>query len=199
MKRTTRAFLKALPLLLLGAPLLTVLVQRANALQAPSWYDPDKRGAKVLGHVPLDIAQFKDALFRENEGRRYLYIQDSGSRQVTIVDVTSRHKPKIAGSIQVPTDAMLSEITFKGDVAIVTDAKPPTPAKTPQPAAENITIWDYSKPGSPRVSQTFTGVKRVISGQANVVYVLDSQGLWIVQIYDQERRDWDYYVDHIGG
>jgi hypothetical protein len=183
----------------MGAPLATVLVQRAHAQETPSWYDPDERGAKVLGHVPMDVSQFKDALFRETEGRRYLYIQNSGSRQVTIVDVTSRRKPKLAGSINVPTDATLSEIIFKGDVGIVSDAKPSTSAKTPQPVAENITIWDFSKPGAPRVSQTFTGVKKVISGQANVVYVLDSRGLWIVQVYSQEMRDWDYYVDHIGG
>jgi hypothetical protein len=203
-KRIAGSFLRVLPLLLLSGPALTVLVHRANAQQAPSWYDPEQRGAKVMGHVPLDVSNFKDAVFRESEGRRYLYVQNSGSRQVTIIDVTSRRKPKILGSIDLPTDARLSDVSFKGDVAIVSDVTSPAAVSTTQPSttrasSENITIWDLSKPDAPQVSQRFTGVRKVIPGRSNAVYVVDSRGLWIVQIYNQEMRDWDYYVDHIGG
>lgn len=200
--RTVRWSMKGLFLLLLAAPLATVLVQRANAQQAPSWYDPEQRGAKILGHVSIDVSHFKDAVFLEREDRRYLYVQNIGSQQVAIIDVTSRRKPKMAGSIDLPTDAKLSQIAFKGDVAIVMDAKGSGTSTGPQPAdtnspVQNITVWDLSKPGTPQVSQHFTGVKKIISGRANVVYVVDSRGLWIVQIYDQQMRDWDYYVDHI--
>jgi len=179
-----------------------MLVQRANAQQAPSWYDPEQRGAKILGHVPIDVSHFKDAVFLEREDRRYLYVQYNGSQQVAIIDVTSRRKPKLAGSIDLPTNTKLSQIAFKGDIAIVTDTKGSETSAGPQPtdantSVQSITVWDLSKPGTPRVSQHFTGVKKIISGRADVVYVVDSRGLWIVQIYDQHMRDWDYYVDHI--
>jgi hypothetical protein len=101
-----------------------------------------------------------------------------------------------------PTNTKLSQIAFKGDIAIVTDTKGSETSAGPQPtdantSVQSITVWDLSKPGTPRVSQHFTGVKKIISGRADVVYVVDSRGLWIVQVYDQHMRDWDYYVDHI--
>lgn len=174
----------------------TIFLQRASAQQAPPGYDSEQQGAKVKGHLALDMSNFQDAILRDKNGRHYLYIQNGPSGEVAVVDVTSRGKPKITSSITLPKGARLNQAVFEGDVAILPGSARISP-KTPKSPPADVTIWDFSSPGAPKVAQKFTGVKQILNGPGHVVYVLDSQGLWIMQVYDQGMRDWDYYVDHI--
>lgn len=196
---TTKSFSYCwrLGLLLLAGFCITFLAPNAHARNSVGGQTSGDHGAKIMGHLPLDLNNFQDAVLREKGDHRFLYIQNSGSSQITIVDVSRRKKPKIAGTTTLGPGTSLTNADFEGDVAIVpSGGKAAVLAKTPP---SEISIWDYSKPGSPQLIKKFTGVKKVITGSGNIVYILDANGLTIVQVYDQQMRDWDYDTSHIGG
>jgi len=188
---------RELLILLLAGFCIPFLVPNANAQNSTGLQNGGDHGAKIMGQLPLDLINFQDAVLREKGGRRYLYIQDAGSNQITIVDVSRRKKPKISGTTTLGAGATLSNADFQGDVAIVPNGGKISVAPAKPPASE-ISIWDYSKPGSPQLVKKFTGVKKVISGSGNIVYLLDTNGLTIIQVYDQQMRDWDYDTSHLG-
>lgn len=182
---------------------LLVLAAICAALAAPcAWAhspsgrsDSQNQGARVMSHLPLDESSFQDAIYQERDGHRFLYIQNAGTSAVTIVDVTRRVKPKVAGSMTLPEGARLSDVRFQGDVVMVSNGG--TPAPSNKTDMGDVTIWDMSKPGAPKVVKHFNHVKKVLAGPGGIDYVLDADGLWVVQTYNQQMRDWDNYVDHI--
>jgi hypothetical protein len=191
------SYLRGLGLLLLAGICIACAVPSADAQSSAGVQNGGDHGAKIMGHLSLDLSNFRDAVLREKDGNRYLYIQNAGSNQVTIVNVSRRKKPKLAGTMTLSGDSSVSHVDFQGDVAIVASGNQ-SPPVTEKPSPSEVSIWDYSKPGSPQLVKKFTGVKKIISGSADIVYVLDSEGLTIVQVYDQQRRDWDYDTSHIG-
>jgi hypothetical protein len=156
------------------------------------------QGARVMSHLPLDESSFQDAIYRESGGHRYIYIQNAGSSAATIVDVTRRVKPKVTGTITLPGDAQLSNVSFQGDVIVVSSGAPATAAPAKEPSLGDVTIWDMTKPGAPKVVKQFNHVKKVISSPGGIDYVLDADGLWVVQTYSQQTRDWNNATSHIG-
>jgi hypothetical protein len=158
-------------------------------------------GARLMSHLSLDMAGFQNAILRETENHRYLYIQSADKGTLTVVDVSRRKKPKMVRSIDLPQGTTLENATFQGDVMLSggnRNAPAPPPAAHPSGDGHKLTVWDMSTPGSPKVVKQFNDVKKVIRGSGNIDYVLDANGLWIVQINSKEARDWNDYVDHIG-
>jgi len=190
---------RGLVLLLITGFGIASFAQNAGARKLPDQQNNGSHGAKIMGYLALDLNNFQDAVLREKGDHRYLYIQSAGSSQVTVVDVTRRKKPKLAGTRMLADGISLSDANFEGDVAIVPSGSNNSSAVPAKPTSSEISIWDYSKPGSPQLVKKFTGVKKVISGSGNIVYVLNSDGLTIIQVYDQQMRDWDYNTSHIGG
>jgi hypothetical protein len=182
-------------LLVLAGICLALAVPRAWAHRLSGSSDSQNQGARVMSHLALDENSFQDAIYQERGGHRFLYIQNAGTSAVTIVDVTRRRKPKVSGSISLPEGARLSDVRFQGDVIMVSNGG--VPAHAQDADMGDVTIWDMSKPGAPKVVKHFNHVKKVLSGPGGVDYVLDADGLWVVQTYNQQMRDWDNYVDHI--
>jgi hypothetical protein len=170
-------------------------VPRAWAHSASGFSDSYHQGARVMSHLPLDETSYQDAIYRESGGHRYIYIQNAGSTVATIVDVTRRGKPKVTGSISLPDGARLSEVSFQGDVIMVSSGAGAGHGE--QTDVGDVTIWDMSKQGTPKVVKHFNHVKKVFAGPSGVDYVLDADGLWVVQTYSQHTRDWDDYLDHL--
>jgi len=180
-----------------------VLAGICAALAGPgAWANPPAgsndsyhQGARVMSHLPLDENSYQDAIYRESGGHKYIYIQNTGSSVATIVDVTRRAKPKVTGSISLPDGARLSEVSFQGDVIMVSTGA--GAAHTNQNDVGDVTIWDMTKSGTPKVVKHFNNVKKVMAGPGGIDYVVDADGLWVVQTYSQHTRDWDDYLDHL--
>jgi hypothetical protein len=183
-------------LLMLAGICAALAAPGAWAHRPPEPSESQNQGAHVMSHLPLDESTFQDAIYRESGGHRYLYIQNAGSNAATIIDVSQRKKPKVTGSITLPEGARLSDATFQGDVVMVSSGGAPTHVE--EPTLRDITIWDISKPGAPKVVKHFNHVKKILSSSGGINYVLDADGLWVVQTFSQQMRDWDNYLDHLG-
>jgi len=65
-----------------------------------------------------------------------------------------------------------------GDLAIIagTDDSP----IRGNPSNDDLVLWDLSNPAAPRVVQKFSGVVKWLQDERNFIYVLNSDGLWVV-------------------
>jgi len=47
-------------------------------------------------------------------------------------------------------------------------------------STDDLVLWDLSNPAAPRVVQKFSGVVKWLQDERNFIYVLNSDGLWVV-------------------
>jgi hypothetical protein len=47
-------------------------------------------------------------------------------------------------------------------------------------STDDLVLWDLSNPVAPRVVQKFSGVVKWLQDERNFIYVLNSDGLWVV-------------------
>jgi hypothetical protein len=132
-------------------------------------------------HTNLKLNGFEDAYVRDNADGTYLYIQTAGSNQVNRVDVSNTKDPKVESPVTMPGNAKLDQTHFDNDVAITTTGGTAASQNSP---AQTVTLWDLTDPQNPRVALRFDGVRKAIPTWDDKLYVLDSDGLWIVQMYN---------------
>jgi len=156
---------------------ILALVSVISAIPAVAKNKPhDGTPSQIVAHLtfdgktPLDIA-----LDTTPGGKRYLYVQNSEGRGVSVIDVSEPSRPKSLKTITWLGDAQLSRLDFLGDVALGDASEAASPVD-----ARDFVVYDLSNPIEPRVAQRFTGVRRTIIDKDGFVYLLNGTGLWIL-------------------
>jgi hypothetical protein len=128
---------------------------------------------KVFAHIPLPGSPVRQIFYQEENGRRYLYLQQNV--HFTVVDVTDAQKPQIVD--RVATGGKLSEIDSGLAILVSSDQSGEGTVPT-----QTIKLMDMTDPKNPRTVKTFTGVTSIYSEDGrHLIYITNNEGLWIVK------------------
>jgi hypothetical protein len=160
---------------------------------APGDFYASYQQAKVIAHLPLS-GSAPTQMFLQHQGRKqYLYVQQSGKRGFSVVDVSKPKKPKLV------TNVPQRDITALGPgLAIIEKSQ----AKSDKDAAltgegsrgggsipQSVKVLDVSDPAHPRSVQTFNGVTSIATDNARgLLYVANGDGIWILSHQQYLRR-----------
>ena len=147
-------------------------------------------GSQIVAHIAFSGLSAVDMAMQEQVGdKRYLYVQHSRDEGISVVDITEPAKPKIVRVIPWPDPAVSSRMNVSGDLALITERDvPPANAAT---SKDDLVLWDLSNPATPQVVKKFSGVVRFLLDSHNFVYVLNSEGLWVISTPDHQPEKVD--------
>ena len=132
-----------------------------------------KEMTKVVAHIPLPGSAVRQIFFQEENGRRYLYLQQNV--HFTVVDVTDPDSPQIVDRAK--PGGKLTEVGAGLAIAVSSDQSGEGTVPT-----QTIKLMDMSDPKNPRSAKTFTGVTSMYSEDGrHLIYLANSEGLWIVK------------------
>jgi len=133
----------------------------------------------VLAHVPLPGSAVRQIFSEEENGKRYLILQQNV--HFTVLDVSDPKNPKI-----------VDRVAGKGRVADV-GAGLAISVQSDQPIQANVAtstvrLVDMSDPKNPRVVKTLTGVTSVYSEDGRqLIYMTNNDGLWVIKHFETFR------------
>jgi hypothetical protein len=141
--------------------------------------DNGKEMTKVVAHIPVRGSAVRQILFQEENGKRYLYLQQHV--HFTVVDVTDSDKPQIVD--RVASGGKLTDVGAGLAIAVSSDQSGEGTVPT-----QTVKLMDMSDPKNPRTVKTFTGVTSVFSEDGrHLIYVTNGEGLWIVKHFMTHR------------
>ena len=73
---------------------------------------------------------------------------------------------------------MSDRMSLAGDLAIIDETE--VTATQGGASGNELVLWDVSNPAAPKEVQKFSGVVKWLEDERNFIYVLNSDGLWIV-------------------
>ena len=179
-----------------AAALLTTVLLVALGSAAAKQHKPkvSPTTSQVVAHITFGGLSTVDMAMQEQVGnKRYLYVQHSSDQGVSVVDVTEPAKPKIVRVIPWPDPTVSSRMTLTENLALVTEREI-SQAHAPT-SNSDLVLWDLSNPAAPQVVKKFSGVVGVLRDGHNFVYVLNSEGLWVISTpnYEPEQADTSAY------
>jgi LVIVD repeat-containing protein len=131
----------------------------------------------------------KDTMQQPIGDKRYLYVQHSKDEGISVIDVSEPAKAKVIRVIPWPDPAVSSHMNVTGDLALITENEGfPVHAAT---SKDDLVLWDLSNPTAPQVVRKFSGVVRFLLDNRNFIYVLNSEGLWVISMPDREPEQVD--------
>ena len=145
---------------------------------------------QVVAHIDFSGLSTVDmAMHEQVDDKRYLYVQHSRDEGISVVDITEPSKPKVVRVIPWPDPAVSSHMNVTGNLALITERNvPPANAAT---SKDDLVLWDLSNPAAPQVVKKFSGVVRFLQDSHNFVYVLNSEGLWVISTPDHQPEQAD--------
>ena len=163
---------------------------------SPGDFYPSHTDAKVIAHLALSGASPRQMFLQQAGRKQYLYLQQPAQEGLTVVDVTKPTKPKIVSHV-VGEDLTLvssglaiaekpANSAAMGNSRAVEGAEG---ARGGGSIPESVRVLDVSDPAHPRTVQTFSGVTSVLPDTGrNLIYVANSQGIWILSHQQVLRR-----------
>ena len=134
--------------------------------------------ARIVAHISFSgLSSVDMALHTKGNDQYYLYVQHAKDEGVSIIDVGKPAKAKSLGVISWPDPAVSSRMVVTGDLAIISESET---LSWPGGQSSDLVLWDLSNPAAPRVVQKFTGVIKWLEDDRKFIYVLNSEGLWVV-------------------
>jgi len=128
---------------------------------------------KVVGHIPLPGSAVRQIFFQEENGRRYLYLQQNV--HFTVVDVTDPEKPQIVD--RVAPGGQLTEVGSGLAITVQSDKSGEGTVPT-----QTVRLMDMTDPKNPHTVKTFTGVTSIYSEDGrHLIYLTNGEGLSIVK------------------
>jgi hypothetical protein len=156
---------------------LVVTVSSATAKE----HKPKGSGteSQVVAHISFSGLSAVDmAMQKRVNDKYYIYVEHSKDQGISIVDISNPAQAKALGVIPWPDPAMSSRMNLAGDLAIIAESEVlPMHSRT---SDDDLVLWDLSNPAAPRVVQKFSGVVKWLQDERNFIYVLNSEGLWII-------------------
>jgi hypothetical protein len=73
-----------------------------------------------------------------------------------------------------------------GDVAIIRETDDLSVRASA--SKDEVVLWDLSNPTAPRELQRFSGVVKVLEDDRNFIYVLNTEGLWVISEPDRKPQ-----------
>ena len=138
--------------------------------------DPKNNGkemTKVVAHIPVPGSAVRQIFFQEENGKRYLYLQQNV--HFTVVDVTDPNKPQIVD--RVAPGGKLTDVEAGLAIAVSSDQSGEGTVPT-----QTVKLMDMSDPKNPRTAKTFTGVTSMFSEDGrHLIYLANGEGLWVVK------------------
>jgi hypothetical protein len=155
---------------------------------APAKDDPPRKPtdvpATVIAHLPLPQATGNQMLLQKEEGKQYLYVQQSSKQGFMVVDVSKPEKPNLLKRTAQPNQATagnLEMVTPQVAIAEAPDKKPTTLTSSNHPT-ETVRVLDLSDPRNPKTLQEFNGVTSLLpDGGHGLIYLTNDEGLWILR------------------
>ena len=155
-------------------------------LITPAWSkDHGAKAAPGPVHVVAEMhvpGSASDMTLHQNGGKSYLYVQLGSEPGVLVLDVTNPEKLKTVSTI--PAQTPEAGMSISGNLALV-GARQQNGAS---PSQANLTLWDISSPGKPRLVQQFSGVARILADDRGFIYVLNSAGLSVLVDSEQKQE-----------
>ena len=146
--------------------------------------------SQVVAHIAFSGLSTVDMAMHEQVGeKRYLYVQHSRDEGISVVDVTEPSKPKVIRVIPWPGPAVSSHMNVTGNLALITERE--VLRANAATSKDDLVLWDLSNPAAPQVVKRFSGVVRFLQDSHNFVYVLNSEGLWVISTPDHQPEQAD--------
>jgi hypothetical protein len=135
--------------------------------------------AHVVAHIPFTGLSAVDmAMQKKGSDKYYLYVQHSKGEGISIVDISKPAQPRAVGVIPWSDAAVSGRMSLSGDLAVIAESEV-LPVRGGR-SDHDLVVWDLSNPASPRVVQKFSGVVKWLQDERDFIYVLTSEGLWVV-------------------
>jgi len=163
--------------------ILSCCIVLATTVLAAPGSDANGHSAMVIAHLPLPGPSATQMLLQRQNGKLYLYVDQGGTQDVAVVDVTSPSRPNVVDHVAWPGDIADGEIQRVGSGLALSEvperhAMAPSTTRTPQ----TVTVVDLADPGHPLVLETFAGVTSTLPDTArNLIFIANSDGVWVVR------------------
>ena len=163
--------------------LLTVVLVVTNSISSASAKERKPKGSgaesRVVAHMSFSGLSAVDmAMQKKVNDKYYIYVEHPKDQGISIIDISNPAQPKALGVIPWPDPAMSSRMNLAGELAIIAESEVlPMYSRT---SDDDLVLWDLSNPTAPRVVQKFSGVVKWLQDERNFIYVLNSEGLWII-------------------
>jgi hypothetical protein len=164
----------------LGAALLTctVIAQAKKKNVKPPPKDPQDE-IEVVGHIPLNNGPVRRFLITKHYSGYYLYVEQEGGRNVTLIDVSKITQPVVLAHIAAtPDGGSGSLVAVAGTAALISEQT----ANAPVAASQTVRIMDFSNPEQPKVTREFMGVTAMSKDdQRGLIFLANAEGIWILR------------------
>lgn len=170
LRRTTVAMFAGAALMLISPAIFTAHTRAAAQGGAKGGI---VERTTVLTHISVPGSRVRQMFFQEEDGKRYLYLQQNV--HFTVVDVTDPKNPKI-----VERAAMGGKLQEVGTgLAIAIQSNNSDQASVP---TQSVRLLDLTDPKNPRTVKSFEGVTSIYSEDGRkLIYLANSDGLWVVK------------------
>jgi hypothetical protein len=142
---------------------------------------PKETGIYVISHLELPEGAVSNIQASDDLDRYTIELAGVDGRTVTLVDVNNPEKPKLVRQVQLPSGLEHSSTqVHAGNTALYSAPENP-PAKADP---HLITLVSSSDPAQLKTVKRFPGVTAIWTDRTRgLIYLADSSGLWILQIY----------------
>jgi len=161
----------------------SLLVALANASEQTS-QKPTDVPATVIAHLALPQSTGNQMLLQKENGKQYLYVQQSAKQGFMIVDVTKPERPTLLKRTAESNQSTAGNLQIiSPDVAIaVAPERTPTTLTSSNHPTETVRVLDFSDPRNPKTLETFNKVTSLLpDGGHGLIYLTNNEGLWILR------------------
>jgi hypothetical protein len=138
-----------------------------------------KEKITVVAHMPLPGSAVRQIFLQQENGKRYLYLQQNVN--FTVVDVSDPKNPRIVE--RVSSEGKLTDVGAGVAIAVQSDQSGQGSVPT-----QTIRLVDVSDPKNPHTAKKFEGVTSVYSEDGRqLIYITNGEGLWVVRHYETFR------------
>lgn len=158
---------------------------------------PKEPGIYVISHLELAHAAISNIEASDDPGRYIIELTSADGKTVTLVDVNNPEKPRLVREVPLPSGLQHSSTQIRaGDAALIAAEEDPLAEAVPQ----LIRLVSLSGPAQVKTIQEFPGITAIWTDQTReLVYMVDSSGLWILQIYPVVDEDAVERSERAGG
>jgi hypothetical protein len=169
---------------LLNCVLITsLMIAMAGASEQPA-AKPTDVPATVIAHLPLPQATGNQMLLQKDNGRQYLYVQQSGKQGFMIVDVTKPERPNLLKRSAESNQSTTGNLQIVSPEVAIAEApeKTPTTLSSNNRPTETVRVLDLTDPRNPKTLDTFNKVTSLLpDGGHGLIYLTNNDGLWILR------------------
>jgi hypothetical protein len=161
----------------------SILVALGSASEKPA-PKPTDVPATVIAHLALPQMTGSQMLLQRQEGKQYLYVQQSAKQGFMIVDVSKPERPALLKRTAESNQATAGNLEMVSPDVAIAEAPEKTPATLTSSShpTETVRVLDLSDPRNPKTLETFNKVTSILpDGGHGLIYLTNNEGLWILR------------------